>query len=279
MEYCSGGPLQWSKDNREPILRLEQTRRIMRDVIVGLEYRAPPNWSQFPSTPNEVYATVHSLGIIHRDIKPANILYTGDKSIVKIIDFGVSHYNSRRSIPQFASLSTPEDTSLFPDSDLQKTLGTPNFLAPEVVWFDGSDNDNSETESNRSSLTVGEKASMPTVRPPITEAIDIWALGVTFYCLLFGHTPFNAPSSPNDNVHHNEWMLYNQICTQDWEVDETMTADHIATGGRHPKDVSSEGYTVISLLESMLQKNPLSRITVAGLKVRRTWFSRLTLHH
>jgi serine/threonine protein kinase len=207
------------------------------------------------------------MGLIHRDIKPSNLLYSQDRTIVKIIDFGVSHYSSQRSIPQFLSRSTPEDASLFPDSDLQKTLGTPNFLAPEVVWFDDSDGDSSETESNRSSVTVGEKTSMPKVRPPINEALDVWALGVTFYCLLFGHTPFNAPSSSNDNVHHNEWMLYNQICTQDWEVDETMAAERILTGGRHPKDVSSEGYAVISLLDSMLQKNPLTRITVANLKV------------
>ncbi|KAF9451944.1 hypothetical protein P691DRAFT_756827 [Macrolepiota fuliginosa MF-IS2] len=250
MEYCSGGPVQWANDSKEPILRLEQTRRIMRDVIVGLEY-------------------LHSFGIIHRDIKPSNMLYSKDRSIVKIIDFGVSHYNSRRSMPQFASYSTPEDTSLFPDSDLQKTLGTPNFLAPEVVWFDDTD-DTSETDSNRSSVTVAEKPSMPKVRPPITEAIDVWALGVTFYCLLFGHTPFNAPSSPNDNAHHNEWMLYNQICTQDWEVDATMTVDHLATGGRNPKDTSSEGYGAVLLLDSMLQKNPLSRITLTDLK-RHPW--------
>ncbi len=211
---------------------------------------------------------MHALGIIHRDIKPSNLLYSKDRTTVKIIDFGISHYSARRSIPQFSFLSTPEDAPLFPDSDLQKTLGTPNFLAPEVVWFDDSDNDTSETGSNRSSVTVGEKIPMPKIRPPITEAIDIWALGVTFYCFLFGHTPFNAPSSSNDNIHHNEWMLYNQICTQDWEVDETMTADRIGTGGRHPKDVTSEGHTLISILDSMLQKNPLNRMAVADLKVR-----------
>ncbi|KAF5354671.1 hypothetical protein D9756_005376 [Leucocoprinus leucothites] len=251
MEYCPGGPVQWATESRDPILRLEQIRRIMRDVVVGLEY-------------------LHSLGIIHRDIKPSNLLYSQDRTIVKIIDFGVSHYNSQRSMPRFASRSTPQDALLFPESDLQKTLGTPNFLAPEVVWFDDTDGDSSEADSNRSSVTVGEKASMPKVRPPITEALDIWALGVTFYCLLFGHTPFSAPSSSNDNVHHNEWMLYNQICTQDWEVGETMTVDKIPTGGRHPKDIASEGCAVISLLESMLQKSPLARITATNLK-RHPW--------
>ncbi len=39
MEYCSGGPIQWANESRDPILRLEHIRRIMRDVVVGLEYR------------------------------------------------------------------------------------------------------------------------------------------------------------------------------------------------------------------------------------------------
>jgi serine/threonine protein kinase len=211
---------------------------------------------------------VHSLGIIHRDIKPANLLYNAERTIVKIIDFGVSHYSVQRSVMQSDALPTPEDAVLFPDSDLQRTLGTPNFLAPEIVWFDNSEHDTSGMGSSRSSMTMSEKISMPKVRPPITEALDVWALGVTFYCFLFGHTPFNVPSSCNDNIHHNEWMLYNQICTQDWDVDMTMAADQIITGGRRPKDTSKEGYDVVTLLDSMLQKNPLSRGSLTCLKVR-----------
>jgi hypothetical protein len=48
MEYCSGGPVQWATENGEPTLRLEQTRRIMRDVVVGLEYRAYFHSHPFP---------------------------------------------------------------------------------------------------------------------------------------------------------------------------------------------------------------------------------------
>ncbi|KAF7782625.1 hypothetical protein Agabi119p4_2001 [Agaricus bisporus var. burnettii] len=247
MEYCSGGPVQWANESKQPLLRIEQTRRIMRDVLLGLGY-------------------LHSLGIIHRDIKPMNLLYNAERTTVKIIDFGVSHYNVRRSLMLSDTRPSLEDASLFPDSDMQRTLGTPNFLAPEVVWFDNSEQDTTEMGSNRSSLTMNEKIAMPKVRPPITEALDIWALGVTFYCFLFGHTPFNAPSSGNDNVHHNEWMLYNQICTQDWDVDSTMAADRIVTGGRHPKDISSEGYAVVTLLDSMLEKNPLRRGSLSYLK-------------
>lgn len=40
MEYCSGGPVQWANESRQPLLHLEQTRRIMRDVLLGLEHCA-----------------------------------------------------------------------------------------------------------------------------------------------------------------------------------------------------------------------------------------------
>lgn len=41
MEYLSGGPVLFSADDEVPgpILTLTQTRRIMRDVINGLEFR------------------------------------------------------------------------------------------------------------------------------------------------------------------------------------------------------------------------------------------------
>lgn len=188
--------------------------------------------------------------------------------MVKIIDFGVSHYNPQRSMPHFASQSDPEDASLFSGSDLQKTLGTPNFLAPEVVWFDDIHEDPSKPVPTGPSMNARGKTLMPKVRPPITEALDIWALGVTFYCLLFGRTPFNAPSS-NGNVNHGEWLLYNKICTQDWEIGKVMTVERIPTGDRHPRDPTGDGYAVVSLLDSMLHKNPLKRAAASDLKVRR----------
>lgn len=42
MEYLAGGPIQWSDTYHQPILSIQQTRRIIRDVILGLEYRKPP---------------------------------------------------------------------------------------------------------------------------------------------------------------------------------------------------------------------------------------------
>lgn len=40
MEYLSGGPVEWCNTEHKPILLLQQIRRIVRDTLLGLEYRA-----------------------------------------------------------------------------------------------------------------------------------------------------------------------------------------------------------------------------------------------
>jgi len=39
MEYLAGGPIQWQTEWKKPLLTLSQTRRIMKDALLGLEYR------------------------------------------------------------------------------------------------------------------------------------------------------------------------------------------------------------------------------------------------
>jgi len=258
--------VEWTDSNHEPILTLRQTRCIMRDVILGLEY-------------------LHYQGIIHRDIKPANIIYTTDRQSVKIIDFGVAHFSLpiHRMKTREGTQDALEDAALFPDSDLLKRIGTPSFLSPEVVWFADA---NVELASSASSETFSPSSAgslsatrialavpVPKERPPITKAIDIWSLAITFYCLLFGHTPFSVPTSANENIHHNEFMLYNQICTQDWPLDSHMGVERVKTGGRRPKDSTSEGFLIDQLLDGMLQKDPNNRISLVELK-KHPWFLR-----
>ncbi|KAF8897022.1 kinase-like domain-containing protein [Gymnopilus junonius] len=266
MELLPGGEVQWKNAANQPILMLRQVRRILRDTILGLEY-------------------LHQEGIIHRDIKPANILYTRDRRSVKIIDFGVAHYTppspkskqaKGKQVEQQNLRSDPYsiDPSLFPKSDLRKRVGTPSFLAPEVVWVSPDGPDVSPSPSvdylspsltnvspDQTSTTFSTPA--PRQRPPITKAIDVWSLGVTFYCLLFGHTPFSAPT---ENGQSSEFVLYNKVLSTDWNADDFMGTERVPTGGRHPPVSDAEGYAVIQLLDHMLQKNPKHRIDLPELK-------------
>ena len=40
MEYLGGGEVKWRDNDNKPVLTTSQTRRILRDAVLGLEYRA-----------------------------------------------------------------------------------------------------------------------------------------------------------------------------------------------------------------------------------------------
>ncbi|KAI5360068.1 Putative protein kinase [Septoria linicola] len=110
---------------------------------------------------------LHYQGIIHRDIKPPNLLASVDNR-VKISDFGVSYLGRPVHNGEGEDVSEAEATDLDDEAkELAKTVGTPAFYAPELCSTD------------------------PTEDPlPVTKAIDIWALGITLFCMLFARTPF-----------------------------------------------------------------------------------------
>jgi serine/threonine protein kinase len=104
---------------------------ILKQVIIGISY-------------------CHSEKIVHRDLKPENIMIEkvpgkeGENLKVRIVDFG------------FAKCF---------DNQLSDVLGTPYFIAPEVI-------------ENK----------------PYNEKCDIWSFGVIAYFTLSGKFPFDAYS-------------------------------------------------------------------------------------
>ncbi|KAG7451387.1 kinase-like protein [Guyanagaster necrorhizus] len=227
MEYCAGGEVEWTNQGN-PVSTVEQTRRIIRDAILGLDY-------------------LHAQGIIHRDIKPANLLWTAHRQHVKIADFGTSQfsYALRLSHAGPSAQDDPEDPILLNDTNLAIRAGTPMFMAPEVVYDIACIDQND-----------------PPPPQPITNAIDVWALGVTLYCLLFGKVPFAS----KDSGVTTEWKVYRRIFNEDWEAEDYMGYDRIPTGGRYPSDEHSEGGIVMHLLDHFLAKDVRLRITLSEVR-------------
>ncbi|KAF8919795.1 kinase-like domain-containing protein [Mucidula mucida] len=239
LEYLSGGQVQWEENGR-PTLMVDQCRRVLRDVIIGLEY-------------------LHYHGIIHRDIKPANIMWCENRTYVKIIDYGISHFSESRLQVPSSHMDVVRQCPSFKENDLLKVRGTGYFFAPEVVWYP------SDMTPFTSCESIVDQSSPTTVsssihRPPVTEAVDIWCLGVTAFCFFFGRFPFNPPGGGQHN-------LNKEILERDWPVASTMCADDVPTGGDASRDVDGH---VLSMLNQMLQKDPTQRIELSALK-RHNW--------
>uniref|UniRef100_A0A3B3UHA4 calcium/calmodulin-dependent protein kinase n=1 Tax=Poecilia latipinna TaxID=48699 RepID=A0A3B3UHA4_9TELE len=107
------------------------------------------------------------------------------------------------------------------DALLSSTAGTPAFMAPEMM---------SEVQQSFSG-----------------KALDVWAMGVTLYCFVFGECPF-----------YDEYIysLHNKIKNKPVEFPETPS-------------ISNE---LRDLIERMLDKNPATRITVPEIKLH-SWVS------
>ncbi|XP_077164201.1 calcium/calmodulin-dependent protein kinase kinase 2 isoform X2 [Paroedura picta] len=102
------------------------------------------------------------------------------------------------------------------DALLTNTVGTPAFMAPETL---------SETRTIFSG-----------------KALDVWAMGITLYCFVFGQCPF---------MDERILSLHSKIKSQTLEFPDQP-------------DISDE---LKDLITQMLDKNPESRITVPEIKV------------
>ncbi|KAK9868215.1 hypothetical protein WJX84_001094 [Apatococcus fuscideae] len=132
MEYAAGGEL-FDRIVKAGRFSEDEARFFFQQLISGVGY-------------------CHGEGVCHRDLKLENTLLDGRPAPrLKICDFGYSKSNVL-------------------DSQPKSTVGTPAYIAPEVLsrkQYDG-------------------------------EIADVWSCGVTLYVMLVGAYPFEDPSDPRN---------------------------------------------------------------------------------
>uniref|UniRef100_A0A7S0SV19 Protein kinase domain-containing protein n=1 Tax=Mantoniella antarctica TaxID=81844 RepID=A0A7S0SV19_9CHLO len=132
MEYASGGEL-FERICSKGRFGEDEARFFFQQLVSGLEY-------------------CHRHNVAHRDLKLENILIDGSATPrLKICDFGYSKH------------------SLI-DSEPKSTVGTPAYIAPEVLSRKAYDG----------------------------KAADVWSCGVTLYVMVVGAYPFEDPADPRN---------------------------------------------------------------------------------
>lgn len=160
---------------------------------------------------------LHHNDIIHRDIKPDNVLLCDDRQTCKIVDFGVSE--------MFDQATT--GTRL-------KGQGTPAFLSPELC----------SAARPKAGDDSGDADAVREQRESSGRRDDMWALGVTLYCIVVGHLPF-------DKSHFLE--LYDAIKGEEPEYPSHLSVD------------------CVDLLKRFLDKDPQKRLTDVDEIRRHPW--------
>ena len=92
----------------------EETTSGKRAKQTENDQQTPPPTSSIRQVA-EALDVVHKAGYIHRDICPRNLILTGDSSICKLTDFGLT-------VPATRPFMQPGNRT-----------GTPNYMAPELV--------------------------------------------------------------------------------------------------------------------------------------------------
>ncbi|KAG0329346.1 hypothetical protein BGZ99_002352 [Dissophora globulifera] len=285
LEYMEGGEVRWKDADDKPIMSLDDARAIFRDVVLGLEYLHIQGIIHRDIKPANLLLSgdgtvkISDFGVSHFSEKNAlehdlentpmveNSLHNHSQS--NPFESFFRHPRSHSPIPSTFSghqqFSTAAQHHQWGDDlELAKTAGSPAFFAPELCYasefspaMSPALSSASQTSFIISPPTPRTNPSTPTgtyststgqgyaPRPPITKAIDIWALGVTLYCFVYGRCPFVAET---------EFELFNIIPRKQPNYQDSVSGRDFVCP------------MLKDLLSKLLEKDVSKRITLKEVK-------------
>lgn len=200
--YYEAGDLERLLKIRKKIKEVE-CKDLFKQVLYGLKYLKDNN-------------------IVHRDMKPANVFLRINQNKMQHSfdsdedDDPIFIYDAK--IGDFGFATTVDDSYCI------KELGTPNFIAPEMIGKNGTEYD--------PDAKIPEKLFK----------IDIWSTGTMFFTCLVGIAPFQTKKFAT---------TYQKIMTCDWKFPEDLIlADETKSFiGKMIKLESNDRFSVEKLLD------------------------------
>lgn len=200
MEYAAGGDMH-EFIAKEKCLPEEFARWFFQQLCIAISY-------------------CHKRDVVNRDIKLENILLDESRRLLKVCDFGFSKGKK--------------------DSDPKSMVGTPSYLAPEVL-------------------------RNPMKKLPYNgKQVDIWTCGVCLFVMLYGYYPFD---DPYDRSSDRTTKMLKRIVTGQIQIPKHQLR-HTGDGLRTPVPISDD---CRDLLAHILEPNPLLRMSMDRIMTH-SWF-------
>ncbi len=264
LEYLAGGELyKLLRKQKNGIVSEEVSKNYIGQVIDAVAY-------------------MHDRNVYHRDIKPENLLLAAENPTTT---HGTNHAKRRLCIGDFGwAVHAP-----VPHHVRYTMCGTPEYMAPELVKGLLHGNHDSAARRSSSSGRCGSDVSDVSSSGAHERYVDLWAIGVLMYELLYGFTPFqpnhhlenDGSSDKGATKEENQRKCFQRIVSHEFgqlqfpkvlqEIDDAVESETSHGNTRNAGNVPSR--EAQELINALLHHKPQERPVASTIKTSFKWFN------